>query len=172
MQMDKKILLVRAVAIVTAGTAVYLLVTGHLKYWWHLFQLFIEFPPLFFHHFDPFIFLLSMVVYLIIIFKFIAAFGMFKLESWSRKLAISVLSVDFLLRLAGAINTLTWYLRHPEAQPISEIIQGFESGEVEVVVVSLLSSYIIGAISLIFIIILTRRFVKELLEGPPIPKKN
>ena len=97
---------------------------------------------------------------LILIFKLIASYGMFKLQSWGRILAIYVLSADFLLRLAAFINVLTYPSRHPE------MIQRYNEmksmpGHVSVETGSLIPSYIIGLLSLASVIVLITRPVKE-----------
>jgi hypothetical protein len=90
----------------------------------------------------------------------IASYGLFKFQSWGRTLAIYVLSTDFLIRLAGFINMVTYHWRHPEMiQRYKEWMATHE--QVQRITISLIPGYIIGLLSLISVIILIIRPVKE-----------
>ncbi len=159
MSINKTKLSIWVIASVTAVTALYILLPSHWKYWWYILQSWIQngnpFKNL------PFWLLPAGIIFeLILIFKLVASYGMFKLQSWGRPFAIYVLSADFLLRLAGFINVLTYPSRHPE------MIQRYNemksmSGHVTIITGSLIPSYIIGLLSLISVIILITRPVKE-----------
>ena len=159
MHMNMTKSLIWVIASVTAVTALYILLPGHWKYWWHMLQSWIQDGNPFKN--VPFWVLPAGIIFeLILIFKLIASYGMSKLQSWGRTLAICVLSADFLLRLAGFINVLTYPSRHPE------MIQRYSKmesmpGHVTIITVSLIPSYIIGLLSLISVIILIAKPVKE-----------
>ena len=93
----------------------------------------------------------------VVILKLVSAYGLFRIRLWGRIVAIVVLSFDFLVRLAGAINTWTYNIRHPELPPIPENTTLVE-------VISMWPSYIIGIISLLSVIILLSRPVKEIMK--------
>jgi hypothetical protein len=156
--MSKTKLLIWVIASVTAVTALYILLSSHWKYWWYMLQSWIQDGNPF-KNFPFWVLPAGIIFELILIFKLIASYGMFKLQSWGRTLAIYVLSADFLLRLAGFINVLTYPSRHPE------MIQRYNEmksmpGHVTITG-SLIPSYIIGLLSLISVIILIIRPVKE-----------
>jgi len=165
MHVNKTKSLIWVIASFTAGTALYILLPSHWKHWWHMLQLWIqEGNP--FKSFPFWVLPAGIIFDLVLIFKLIASYGMFKLQSWGRTLAIYVLSVDFLLRLAGFINVLTYPSRHPE------MIQRYNEmksmpGHVTITG-SLIPSYIIGLLSLISVIILITRPVKERFIRAPV----
>ncbi len=150
--------LIRVIALVTAGTALYILLPGHWKYWWHMLQSWIlEGNP--FKNSPSWVLPVGIIFELVLIFKLIASYGLFKLQSWGRTLGIYVLSADFLLRLGGFINVLTYSSRHPE------MIQRYNEmksmpGHVTITG-SLIPGYIIGLLSLISVMILISGPVKE-----------
>ena len=115
--MNKTKLLIWVIAFLTAGTALYVLFPTHWKYWWDMLHFWIqEGNP--FKGFPFWVLLPGIIFDLILIFKLIASYSMFKLQSWGRTLAIYVLSADFLLGLAGFINQQTFSWRHHEPLPI------------------------------------------------------
>jgi hypothetical protein len=150
--------LIWVIASVTAGTALYILLLTHWTYWWHILQHWIQGTSL--KNFQFWILAVSIIFDLVLIFKLIASYGMFKLKSWGRTLALYVLSVDFLIRLAGFINVLTYPRRHPE------MIQRFNEmksmpGWRVVAMRSLIPSCVIGLLSLISVIILMIKPVRN-----------
>ncbi len=100
---------------------------------------------------------------LILISKLVASYGMVRFQSWGRTLAIYVLSTDFIFRLAGFINVQTYPWRHPGMiQRYNEWVESVASrGNIQTITISLIPSYIIGLLSLISVIILIIRPVKE-----------
>ncbi len=144
------------VASVTAGTALYVLFPTHWKYWWHTIQWWIQVGNPF-KEFPFWVLPLGIILDLVLILKLIASYGMVRFQSWGRILAIYVLSADFLFGLAGFINMQIYYLRHPElVQRHKEMLE------------SALPEYVIGLLSLISIIILFTRPVKERFGRPAI----
>ena len=168
--MDKTKSLIWAIGSVTAVTALYILLPSHWKHWWYTLQSWIqEGNP--YKNFPFWVLPAGIIFDLILIFKLIASCGMFKLQSWGRALAIYVLSADFLLRLAGFINVLTYISRHPE------MIQRYNEmksmpGHITIITGSLIPSYIIGLLSLISAIILITRPVKERFIRAPVEARK
>jgi hypothetical protein len=152
-------LLIWGIASVTAGTALYRLFPTKWRHWWYTLQFWIQgdnpYQSL------PFWILPGEIFFtLILIFKLIASYGMFRFQSWGRTLAIYVLSVDFIIRLAGFINGQTYYWRHPEMmQRYKEWIASHR--EVLTFTYSFIPGYIIGLLSLICVLILTMKPVRE-----------
>jgi len=151
--------LIWVIAAVTAGTALYILLPTHWKYWWRTLQYWIQGGDPY-KNFPFWVLPVSITFDLVLIFKLIASYGMFKLKSWGRVLALYAFSADFLFRLAGFINVLTYPRRHPE------MIQRFNEmksvpGWRVVATRSLIPSYIIGLLSLISVIILMTRPVRQ-----------
>jgi hypothetical protein len=162
MHMNKTKSLIWVIASVTAVTALYILLPSHLEHWWGTLQSWIqEGNP--YKNFEFWVLPAVIIFDLVLIFKLIASYGMFKLRSRGRTLAIYVLSADFLLRLAGFINVHTYYWRHPEmVQRHKEMLKSaLSQGYVRVTTISLIPGYIIGLLSLISVIILIFRPVKE-----------
>jgi hypothetical protein len=154
--------LIWVVASVTAGTALYILLPTHWRYWWDMLQLWMQgYSP--YGDFPFWVLPLGIIFDLILVFKLIASYGLFKLQRWGRTLAIYVLSVDFLLRLAGFINLYTYYWHHPEmVQRHKEMLESALSrGYVRVTTISAIPGYIIGLLSLISVIILMFRPIKD-----------
>jgi len=169
MHMDKTRLLIWGIASVTAGTALYILLPSHWKHWWHTLQLWIqEGNP--YKSFPFWVLPGEIFLDLILIFKLIASYGMFRFQSWGRTLAIYVLSVDFIFRLAGFINVQTYHWRHPEMiQRYNEWMESMAShGDIQRITISLIPSYIIGLLSLMSVIILITRPVKERFITAPV----
>ncbi len=164
--------LIRVIALVTAGTGLYILLPGHWKYWWHMLQSWIlEGNP--FKNSPSWVLLVGIIFELVLIFKLIASYGLFKFQSWGRSLAIYVLSADFLLRLAGFINVLTYPSRHPEMiQRYNEWKSMVQPGEIHTITGSLIPGYIIGLLSLMSVIILITRPVKERFGGTQVKAKS
>jgi hypothetical protein len=159
MHMNKTKSLIWLIASITAGSALYSDLPSHWRHWWYDFQLWIQGGNP--YKSFPFWVLPSVVFFdLILIFKLIASYGLFKFQSWGRTLAIYVLSTDFLIRLAGFINMVTYHWRHPEMiQRYKEWMATHE--QVQRITISLIPGYIIGLLSLISVIILIIRPVKE-----------
>jgi hypothetical protein len=160
--MNKTKSLIWVIASVTAGTALYVLLPTHWKYWWYMLQLWIqEGNP--FKSFPFWVLPGTVFLDLILIFKLIASYGMFRFQSWGRTLAISVLSADFIFRLAGFINVQIYSWRHPEMiQRYNEWMESMASrGDIQRISISLIPGYIIGLLSLISVIVLIIRPVRE-----------
>ena len=153
--------LIWVIASVTAATALYVLLPTHWKYWWHMLQLWIQGDSPY-RDFTFWVLPVGIFFDLILIFKLIASYGLFKLQCWGRTLAIYVLFADFLLRLAGFINVYTYYWRHPEmVQRHKEMLESALSrGYAQVTTISAIPGYIIGLLSLISVIILIIRPAK------------
>jgi hypothetical protein len=161
--MNKTKLLIWVIALVNAGTALYVLLPTHWKHWWHMFQLWIREEGAF-NNFPFWVLAAGIILDLILILKLIAAYGLFRFQAWGRALAIYVLTADFLFRLAGFINVLTYDWHHPEMiQRYNEMKSMTLPGE-GTIEGSLIASYIIGLLSLISVIILVVRPVKERLR--------
>ena len=146
--------LIRLIAVGTAGTALYVLLPTYWKYWWDIIGLWVRQGKTPFAGHASWLFPAIILFDLILLFKLVTAYGLFRLRSWAIIPAICVLSLDFILRLYGAINTWTYTLRHPEPPPIP-------TEGVVVKVISYWPSYIIGAISLVSLIILSRKSVRD-----------
>jgi hypothetical protein len=162
MDTNKNKSLIWVIASVTAGTALYVILPTHWKYWWQMLQLWIQGDNPY-RDFPFWVLPLGIVFDLILVFKLIAAYGMFKLQHWGRALAIYVLSGDFLLRLAGFINSVTYHWRHPEMiERYNELKESMASqGGIQIITISLIPGYIIGLLSLISVILLFIRPVRE-----------
>ena len=98
---------------------------------------------------------------LIIISKFIAAYGLIRFSPWARTLMVGVLFCDFLIRLGGAINMWTYRYRHPEVEELWQSLRKSVDAHHQIYVISMWPSYIMGVVSLIFIFALTRKSIKE-----------
>jgi hypothetical protein len=160
--MNKTKVLIWGVASVTAGTALYVLFPTHWRHWWYMLQSWIQGDNP--YKSFPFWILPAEIFFdLILLFMLIASYGMFRLQSWGRTLAIYVLSADFLLRLAGFINVQTYYWRHPEmVQRHKEILESaLSQGAVQMKIISAIPGYIVGLLSLASVIILIVRPVKQ-----------
>jgi hypothetical protein len=169
MHMKKSKLLIWVIASITAGTALYVILPTYWKYWWHMLQLWIHGDNPY-RDFPFWVLPVGIVFDLILVFKLIAAYGMFKLQHWARTLAIYVLSADFLLRLACFINRVTYHWRYPEMiQRYDELKESMASqGGIQIITISLIPGYIIGLLSLISVIILIIRPIKERFKGIPL----
>jgi hypothetical protein len=163
MDMNKHKLLVWGVASVTAATALYVLLPTYWKSWWDVLLLWIQDGNPF--RSMPIWVLSSWIIFdLILIFKLIVSYGMFKLQPWGRTLAIYVLSADFLLTLAGFINALTYHWRHPEMIQLYDEMKSMASpGDIHTI--SSIPGYIIGLLSLISAFILLTGPVRKRFTG-------
>jgi len=150
--------LIWGIASVTAVTALYRLFP-QWRDWWYTLQLWIQGDNP--YKSFPFWILPGEIFFtLILIFKLIASYGMFRFQSWGRTLAIYVLSVDFIIKLVGFINVQTYHWRHPEMiQRYNEWIASHR--EVLTFTISFIPGYIIGLLSLISVIVLLIRPEKE-----------
>ncbi len=148
--MNKIRLLIWGIASVSAGTALYDLLPTHWKYWWHMLQLWIQGGNPF-RSFPFWVLPASIIFDLILIFKLIASYGLFRLQSWGRTLAICVLSTDFIIRLAGFINVQTYSWRHPEMiQRHNEWLESMASrGDIHTITISLIPDDVLGTLFLI-----------------------
>ena len=106
--MNKIKSLIWVIASVTAGTALYDLLPTHWRFWWYMLQSWIQGGNPF-KSFPFWVLPAAIILDLVLIFKLIASYGMFRLRVWGRTLAIYVLSADFLLRLVGFVNVLTYH---------------------------------------------------------------
>jgi len=102
-------------------------------------------------------------------FLLISFWGVFNIKLWGRILAIGVLSVDFAIRLFGAIKAWTYYLIFPEMKVVHQaMIDAFEnqhSGEtLYVKVVSMWPSYIVGLVDIMLLVILFYPPIKEIFK--------
>ena len=167
--MNKSKSLIWVIASVTAGTALYVILPTYWKYWWQMLQLWIHGDNPY-RDFPFWVLPVGIVFDLILVFKLIAAYGMFKLQHWGRTLAIYVLSADFFLRLAGFIDRVIYNWRHPEMiQHYNEWKESMASqGGIQIITISLIPGYIIGLLSLISVIILIIRPVKQKFKRVPL----
>jgi hypothetical protein len=145
MEKQKKIL--RIIALIIVVTVFYHLTQRPLRAWLNWWKLL-------FYWFQYSVAAHVLIFDLILFLKLIAAYGIFKIKSWGRMIALPVLAVDILFRLYGMINIYSYHLRHP--QP-SSIPMG---QHVEIIPVNLTPSYIISFTSLISIIILMNKRIK------------
>jgi hypothetical protein len=108
----------------------------------------------------PFWLFLWIIFEFILILKLIASYGLFRFRSWGRTLAIYILSADFISRLAGFVNVQTSHWRHPEMiQRYNEWVASHPN--TQRITISFIPGYIIGLLSLISVIILVIKPVKE-----------
>lgn len=150
MQMKK--ITIRVVAAMTAVSAIYVLFPNHWRHWFQVLRsLQSGQNPL--EGFPPWYLPMSMLFDLVLIGKFIAAIGLFRIRYWGRQIALGVLSFDFLIRLYGAINAWTYPLRHPEPPAVYE-------SEVAVQTVNMIPSHVIAVVSLISILVLANKAMK------------
>jgi hypothetical protein len=96
------------------------------------------------------------LAHLILIMRIIAFFGLIKLKTWGKYLAVVTLGTDFVIRLVGLIHTLTYYSRHPESRRILEDLKSaISSGQIQhAELANKIPSFFIAVICLISIIIL------------------
>ncbi len=155
MKMKSKFL-IWMIAAVTAGAALYIGLPINCTLWWQQLQLWIQDYPFW-------LISVAIISSLIPIFKLVAAYGLYKLRNWGRMLAIYTLSTDFLIRLAGFINQITYYWRHPEmVQRDKELLaSALANKKMAVIHINLIPGYIIAISSLICVILLFLRPVKE-----------
>jgi len=158
--MNKTKLLIWVIALVTGGTALYVLLPTHWKHWWHMLQLWVREEGAV-NNFPFWVLTAGIILDLLLILKLVAAYGLFRLQAWGRALALYVLSAEFLFRLAGFINVLTYDWRYPEMIRRHNEMKSMTLLGEGTITVSLIPSYIIGLLSLISVIILMIRPIKE-----------
>ena len=145
--MKKQKIILRIIALIIAVTALYHIMQKPLQGWLNWWKLL-------FYWFQYSVVAHVLIFDLILFLKLISAYGIFKIRSWGRMIALPVLAADILFRLYGMINIYTYHLRHPEPSPIP-------MGQyVKIIPVNLTPSYIISFISLISIIILMNKSIK------------
>ena len=103
---------------------------------------------------------LNALTYIIIVLKFFTAYGLFRFLPWARILAITVLSCDFLIRIIGIINIRTFYLRHPEMIEQLGMMNNLPKEQIKII--SMWPTYIICALALASLIIISQKSVKNL----------
>jgi hypothetical protein len=156
--MNKTRLLIWMIASVAAGTVFYDLLPDW-RHWWYVLQIWIqgENP---YKSFPFWVLPGTIFLNLVLVFKLIASYGLFRFRSWGRTLAIYILSTDFISRLAGFVNVQTSHWRHPELiQRYNEWVASHPN--TQSITISFIPGYIIGLLSLISVIILMVKPVKE-----------
>ena len=150
MQKRATIMIIRAIAIVMAATALYKLFRSW-GYYWFLFSSSLQGRcPL--EHLSILGLILTLTLALVLVLKLVASYGLLRLQSWARSLAIVVLLFDYALGLVGAI-WMCWYSFSPlEPPPIKE-------GMVQVSFVSMWPIYIIAVVGIVSVFFLTRRWL-------------
>ncbi len=149
--------LIRLIAIITAGSAFYILYPDfgffYLSAGWSVIL----------HGPDRLgslaILLLGFLLTVLLpLSELVAAYGLFKLRPWAWKTAVALLSFDFLTRFIGAINFVIQVMRFRD-KPIPPIPKGAVVG-----VISMWPSYIIALLCGIFVFILIQPSVKEIFK--------
>ena len=152
MHKDNKLGIIRVIAFLTIATALYELLPSLGSMRWFFAELFrgvypTEYMPLW-------LIPMTILMYSVWCLKLLAGYGLLQHLSWGRFVALSALSLDFLFKLWGAVNMWTYYLRHPAPPPIPT-----EGMHVEHI--SAWPSYIIGMVSLVSLILLLQRRMKD-----------
>ena len=152
--------LLRIIAVVTAATAFYVLFPTYwlMRHWWQIISAYFQgVNP--FQYFEFWIYPAWALMDLILIFKLISSYRLFRFRKWGRTVALYVLFSDFLLRLGGVINTWTYHFRHPE---LYSKLQSNPPLPEYTLTYSMIPSYVIALLSLISVIILLSKPVKEI----------
>lgn len=99
--------------------------------------------------------ILAIVFNVILIAKFVVAYGLFRLRSWARLVSIVVLTADLILRASGAVTMflLTAFMPQAPPPPIPE-------GGVTVII-PLWPSYLIAIISISTVLVLLQDPIKR-----------
>ena len=124
--------------------------------------------------------IVSIVFLVLLALRFISSYGLYRLTSWGKYLAIGTLGFDFLFRFAGFLNIWTYYFRYPEKKAQHEEIfknfqQAEENGEI-VMTISMIPSYVIALISFVSVVLLlmnkTQRSGAQHLYGLRLSRKK
>jgi len=160
MQKIRTILIIRAMAIITAATALYTLSQS-----WRYYRFLMRFlmaalfqRRAFLEHISSAEWILTLIFALVLVLKLVASYGLFRLHLWARGPAIVVLLFDYALGLIGAIR-LRWYaIFSSEPPPIKKgmVVAGY---------VSLWPTYIIAFVGIVFVFFLTREWLISQLKG-------
>lgn len=138
------------IAIFMAATAIYRLFRSW-RWYWSFFAVSSQ-ESYFLDHLSFWWLILIIIFELMLALKLVASYGLFRIRSWARILAIVVLLFDYASGLAGAIQ-MCWYTVFPiEPPPIKEgmSVVGF---------VSLWPTYIIAFMGIISVFFLTRSWI-------------
>jgi hypothetical protein len=146
MHLKNKKILIRLMALVVAGSSLFVLVPHWLSHWRLLFGMpaGVAVPD----SMRLWMLTVSPDATLVLILKLVIASGLFLFAPWARKIGVWVLMIDFVLRLVGSISFWNSAI-----------------GEVEKI--NLWPSNIIAAISLICAIILMRRDFQNVFGSEP-----
>ncbi len=155
--------LIKLIAIITAGTAFYVLypdfglfyLTSGMSVILHGSERLESLAILLFS------FLFTVLLPLL---KLLSAYGLFKLRPWAWKITVAVLSFDFLSRFVGAINFVIQVIQFRN-KPIPPIPQNAVVG-----VVSMWPSYIIALLCGISVFLLIQPSARELFKENQIEK--
>jgi hypothetical protein len=137
MKACKSKIIIWLIAAIIAGTVFYILLPNYWKR--NSLALWIQFGNQL--KYLPFWKILLIILFdLILLFRLIASYGLIRLRNWGRVIAICVLSADFLFRLWAFIYGLIYF----------HTIEN-----------SFIPSHLIGALSLILLVTLMRKPIKE-----------
>ena len=111
--------------------------------------------------------ILIFLLYLVFLLRPVSAYGLFKLRTWGKSLAIGTLCLDLIIRTIGFIHVWTYYDRHPEAMKLlEEFEKSIVSGQIQHVgYVSMIPSYIIAASCIIVVVLLLLLDFKQFEES-------
>jgi hypothetical protein len=148
--------LIRGIGITIGAIAIYALSQSWDWFWWTITGKMELFPA----HRPWLESAATITLFFLAISKLVAAYGLYRVFSWARLLALVVLSFDVLLRLAGLINVMTFPYRHPEMwERLSKMVENFPKDQIQTY--SMWPSHIIGILSIVFVIVLTRKPIKD-----------
>jgi len=149
-----KNIIIKVVGIITALPGIYYLISGSRVYLFYISETFkgnIQWEFI-----NWWITTITLLMIFILVLRIVSGYGLFKLKTWGKKLAVGVLSIDFVIRFAGFINMWTYYDRHPEAlQLLEEFKKSVESGQHQnFMTISMIPSYVMAGVCIITIIFL------------------
>ncbi|MCW8869164.1 MAG: hypothetical protein OQK49_00545 [Proteobacteria bacterium] len=153
MQDQKSIGIIRILAVITVAIALYLLQAPIKTIWLELTYSYQADMNTGIFGWDL---MWMMWVALLLILMLIAAYGLFRLRTWAWMFALCVFSADLVTRLFGIFNL--WLNRQPGPPSVINDHQG----QIVIESISLLPMYLMVALSLISIIILLQKPIKNL----------
>lgn len=149
-----KNIIIKIIGVITALPGIYFLISGFQG---HLFYISETFKGNIQSEYIPWwMTITSLLMIVILILRIVAGYGLFKLITWGKNLAIVVLSVELVIRFAGFINLWTYYDRHPEALLLREEFEkSVASGNAQdFMTISIIPSYVIAGVCIISILLL------------------
>lgn len=93
---------------------------------------------------------------LVLIAKLVVAYGLLRVCSWARPVAIAVLTADFVFRASGAVTSFLVAAFVPP-MPLPPMPKGAVT-----IVISMWPSYVIGIISIVSVLVLIKKPIKNL----------